>query len=55
MSMSLDSQPPESGVCAEWARAEAQRRENAARMEGVDSVDEMMATRALPAPTEEDE
>lgn len=51
--MSLDDpEPPMTYMYSgDWARAEMVRRENADKMDEIDSVEEMMARRALPAPT----
>lgn len=54
--MSLDDpETPVTYMSVDWARAEARRRENSERMEGVDSVDEMFARRALPSAGDESE
>jgi len=49
-----EPQPPKSDASSEWVDAENARRENAAEMEGVDGVAEMMARRALPEPSGEE-
>ncbi|WP_137284204.1 hypothetical protein [Halorussus salinisoli] len=43
-----DPEPPETYMSVDWARAEIARRENAAEMDKIDSVGEMMSKRALP-------
>lgn len=43
-----DPDPDEERESDTWARAEEHRRENVDQMDGIDSVQEMMARRGLP-------